>query len=204
MRVPEQFLTMKAVRIATALSAAIALCSSCAGPPPIQISYDEREDLTRFHTWDWIEGDPVYVYAPFDPAGVEQRLSAIVEGALRQRGLERAPGKGELRVAAMLVGTRRVDAYRRARAVQTLYSHHDIGGYEVQGEDVERRTVDRCRLAIYITGSHQERMLWQAVAEERYSSGCAPQLDADVARLLASFPPPAPGQPARESSAPER
>jgi hypothetical protein len=91
----------------------------------------------------------------------------------------------------MLVGTRRVDAYRRARAVQTLYSHHDIGGYEVQGEDVERRRSTAAGSPSTSPGSHQERMLWQAVAEERYSSGCAPQLDADVARLLASFPPPA-------------
>lgn len=139
-----------------------------------------------------VEGDAVFVYAPFDAVGVEQQLSELVEGALRERGLQRADEGAELRVAALLVGTRHIEAIRRARAMRTLYSHHDIGGYEVEGDDVERRPVDRCRLAIYVTGSQQEKMVWQAVSEQKHTGGCAPHLDATVANLLASFPPPPP------------
>ena len=182
-----------AVRIGSALLAAIALCAGCATPPEVQVSYDESLDLSQFRTWDWIEGDPVFVYAPFDAAGVEQQLSATVEGRLRERGLERAPGGGELRVAALLVGTRRVESIRRARAMRTLFSHHDMGSYEVESDDVERRPIDRCRLAIYVTASQQEKMIWQAVSEQKHASGgCATHLDAAVASLLASIPPPPP------------
>jgi hypothetical protein len=73
-----------------------------------------------------------------------------------------------------------------------LYGHHDIGGYEVQGEDVERRPIDRCRLAIYVTASRQEKLLWQAVSEQKRPGGCAAQLEAAVAALLESFPPSSP------------
>ena len=182
-------MTAAAVRIGSAMLAAIALCAGCAAPPAIQVTWDESEDLSRFRTWDWIEGDPVFVYAPFDAAGTEERLSALVESSLRGRGLERATEGPELRVAALLVGTRHIEVFRRARAMQTLYSHHDIGGYEVQGEDVERRPVDRCRIAIYVTASRQEKLVWQAVSEQKRPGGCAAQLDAAVANLLASFPP---------------
>ena len=181
-----------AVRIGSAVLTVIALCAGCAAPPPVQVTWDESEDLSRFRTWDWIEGDPVFVYAPFDAAGTEEHLSALVESALRRRGLARASEDPELRVAALLVGTRHIEVFRRARAMETLYSHHDIGGYEVQGEDVERRPIDRCRLAIYVTASRQEKLLWQAVSEQKRPGGCAAQLDAAVATLLESFPPPSP------------
>jgi hypothetical protein len=184
--------------------AAVALCAGCAAPPPIQVTYDECEDLSHFQTWDWIEGGAVYVYTPFDAAGGEQRLSALVEGALRARGLERAQGRAELRVAALLVGTRRVETFSRARAMQTLFSNHDLGSYEVQGEEIERRAVDRCRLAIYVTGSQQERMVWQAVSEEQHKDGCALHLEDAIASLLASFPPPPGVQAAPASSADAR
>jgi Domain of unknown function (DUF4136) len=192
MRVPEQSMAAAAARIGSAVLAAIALCAGCAAPPPVEVTYDQSEDLSRFRTWDWIEGDAVFVYTPFDAVGIEQQLSALVEGALRSRGLERAPGGAELRVAALLVGTRHVESFRRARAMQTLYSYHDIGGYEVEGEDTERRPVDRCRLAIYVTGSRQEKMIWQAVSNRKHTGGCAPHLEAAVASLLESFPPASP------------
>jgi hypothetical protein len=183
MRVPDRS------PIAWAALAALVLGLGCASQSPIQVAYDQRADLSRFRTWDWIEGDAIFVHAPYDAAGVEARLSALVESALRERGLERAPGSAEVRVAAMLVGVRHVEAYRRARAMQTLYSNHDIGGYEVQGEEEERRTVDRCRLAILLTGPHQEQLIWKGVSEAQHANGCAPHLDEAVADLLAGFPP---------------
>jgi len=192
MRVPERAVAAAAGWIGSAMLAVIALCAACATPPEVQVSYDESLDLSQFRTWDWIEGDALFVYAPFDPVAVKQQLSTLVEGALRQRGLERAPGGGELRVAALLVGTRHVESIRRARAMRTLFSHHDIGSYEVESDDVERRPIDRCRLAIYVTGSQQEKMIWQAVSELKHTGGCATHLDATVANLLASFPPPSP------------
>ena len=201
MRVPQQAMAAAAAWIGSAMLAALALCVGCAAtPPPLQVTWDEHEDLARFRTWDWIEGDPVFVSSPFDAVGMEQRLSALVEGGLRERGLERTPGRAELRVAVLLVGTRHVEMFRRARAMQTVFSHHDTGNYEVEGEDVERRSVDRCRVAIYVTGSQQEKMIWQGVSEEKHANGCAPHLGEAVASLLASFPPPPRGAAAASAS----
>jgi uncharacterized protein DUF4136 len=196
MRVPKH----SSVGISSGLFALVAgiLAAGCMSPAPIQVAWDKREDLTRFHTWDWIDGDAVFVRAPFgDEAGLKAQLSALLESSLRERGLERAPGSSELRVAALMVGTRTVQVFRRARAVQTLNSFHDIGGYEVQADDMEQSLVDRCRVAIYLTGPHQERMIWQAVSEQRHSDGCARHLEDAVADLLDRFPPrsAAPGDP---------
>jgi hypothetical protein len=187
MRVPEQ-------SPAFVLAALIALgmgwlAVGCAAPSPIQVTWDQHEDLSQFRTWDWIEGDAVFVRSTLG-ADAEERaqLSSLVERALRERGLDHAPGSGDLRVAALMIGVRTYQLISRPRAMQTLYSHHHIGGFEVQGEDMERRTVDRCRVAIYLTGPRQERIIWQAVSEQRHSDGCARHLDDAVAELLERFP----------------
>jgi len=183
MRVPEQI----AVGV---LAALIGLGAACAAPAPVAVTWDRGEDLSRFRTWDWIEGDAVLVYAPNGREDeVRQRLSGLVATALRERGLERAPGGSEVRVAALLVVHRTYQAFQRARAMQTLNSNHDVGSYEIQAEETERRPVDHVRLAVYVTGAQQERVLWQAALDERYTGGFGPHLDDAITLLLAEFPP---------------
>jgi hypothetical protein len=87
-----------------------------------------------------------------------------------------------------MVSMRTYQEFRRARAMQTLNSHHDVGTFEVQADELERRPVDRCRVAIYLAGPHQERMIWQAVSEHRHADGCARHLDDAVAELLDQLP----------------
>jgi hypothetical protein len=187
MRVPRP--SASNVRRLAIAALAIAASAGCVAQPPIAVSYDQREDLSRFRTWDWIEGQAVLVRAPFgDTEQVQLELSGLVERALRERGLAYAPGAGDLRVAALMVGTRNYQTFRRARALQTLHSYHDLGNYEVEGEDVERVPVDTCRVAIYLTGAQQERMVWQAVSHEQHDDGCAPHLDEAVRRLVEQFP----------------
>jgi hypothetical protein len=192
MRVPQQCaVSFRAFACASAALIALAFGGSagCAAPNPVHVRWDGREDLSRFRTWDWIEGDAVHVRAPFgDEAAVQEQFTALLESALRDRGLERVPGGGELRVAGLLVGMRSYQLIPRARAMQTLYSHHTMGGFEVQADDLEQRTVERCRVAIYLTGPRQERMIWQAVSEQRHSDGCVRHLDDAVAELLDRLP----------------
>lgn len=105
MHVPDRSASA-ACRLLAALAAGW-FAAGCARPTPIEVTWDEREDLSRFRTWDWIDGHAVFVRAAAgDSAEVEAQLSALVESALRERGLERTAGNGELRVAALLVGTR--------------------------------------------------------------------------------------------------
>jgi len=165
------------------------LSVACA-PSLVDVAFDQREDFSKFRTWDWIDGAALVVHAPFeDPRAIEARLAAFIEDALRERGLERAPGRAELRVAALLVAKRSYQTFRRATAMQTLNSFHHSGSYEVQSELLEMRPIDQLRLVVYITGSRQERLIWQAALDERHLNGFAPHLDGAVSHLLERFPP---------------
>ena len=71
---------------------------------------------------------------------VEAQLSALLESALRERGLERAPGGGELRVAALLVGTRTLSGVSAARArCRRSTATTTSAATRCRREDVERR-----------------------------------------------------------------
>ena len=193
MRISQRFAV--GTRAALVALAATALGAGCAAPSPVTVAWDQREDLSRFRTWDWIEGEAVLVRAPSgNEDKLQAQLSALVATALRERGLERAPGNGEIRVAALLVVHRTYQAIPRSRAMQTLHSNHDLGSYEVEAQELERRLLDRIRLSVYVTGARQERVLWQGALDEQYQGGFASHLDGAVASLLAEFPPPAQAQ----------
>jgi len=84
---------------------------------------------------------------------------------------------------------RTYQAITRTRAMQTLHSNHDVGSYEVEAQELERRPFDRIRLSVYVTGARQERVLWQGALDEQYPGGFAPHLDNAISTLLAEFPP---------------
>ena len=180
-------------------SARIAACSvalaawlavGCATRPPLTVSYDAHTDWSRFRTWDWIEGQAVVVRAPsHDEQQVQAKLTAMLESELRKRGLERTPGDGEVRVAALLVARRSVMALRRATAMQTLSSFHDMGTYEIEADATDLRPLDRLRLAVFVTGPHQEKLIWQGELNGQFLDGFTPHLDDALDSLLADFPP---------------
>ena len=179
-----------AVWVALFALGAAAFTAGCATRRPIAVTWDEREDLSRFRTWDWIDGEAVYVRTPSgNEAEVRAQLSALIASNLRERGLERAPGNAAIRVAVLLVVHRTYHAYLRTRAMQTLHSHHDTGNYEIEGQELERRPLDRIRLSVYVTGAQQERVLWQAVFDDKYLGGFGRHLDDAIGSLLAEFPP---------------
>jgi hypothetical protein len=154
----------------------------------VRVVHDERDDLSQYRTWDWIEGKALVVRAPaHDAQALESQLAALVEQTLGAHGLTRAPGAGELRVGALLVARRSLHAFRRPSAVETLSSLHETM-YEVQSEVTDLRPVDRVRVALYVTSAKQERLLWQAELEEQHIDGFVAHLDDAVVTLLASFP----------------
>jgi hypothetical protein len=157
----------------------------------VTVSHDPRDDLSSHRTWDWIDGQALVVRAPaYDAEQVEAKLAAMVESALRERGLVRAPGVGELRVAALLVARRTLHSFRRPAAMQTLSSFHETR-YEVESEVSDLRPVDRYRLSLYVTGPNQERVLWKAELTDQRIDGFVPHLPEAVEALLDGFPPPA-------------
>ena len=130
------------------------------------------------------------------PIGVDTRIGAPrgrcprrVPERLRKRGLERTPGDGEVRVAALLVARRSVMALRRATAMQTLPSFHEQGNFEIEADVTDLRAVDRLRLAVFVTGPHQEKLIWQGELNDQFLDGFTPHLDDALDSLLADFPP---------------
>src|SRR5258705_7113258 len=152
--------TLRVIALVSAIAVA-GLWAACT-TAPVAVSYDRSEDFSKYRTWDWIDGAAIVVHTLDDPPKVQAQPASLIERGLRERGLEREAGAAELRVAALLVVKRTYQVFRRARAMETLHSNHDVGTYEVQGDVMDRRAVDRCRLAIYVTGPHQERLVWQA------------------------------------------
>ena len=174
--------------VAALVSAPLLGCASA--PQPIAVQYDRSEDLSRYRTWDWIDGQAVVVRTPsHDAQQVELRLTELLAAELRKRGLERSPGNAEVRVAALLVARRSMSATRRATAMQTLPSFHDQGNYEIQADVTDLHALDRVRLSVFVTGAHQEKVLWQGELNQQFLDGFAPHLDDALETLLASFPP---------------
>jgi hypothetical protein len=172
-----------------ALVALAAICVGCAAQTPVAVTYDPRDDIARYASWDWIEGRAVVVRAPaHDAAALEQRLSAQLASELGARGLARSPGHAEIRVAALLVARRTLLAYRRGSAMQTVNSFHHTGNYELQADVTELREVDRCRLIVFVTDPVQKKLLWQGQLDDQYADGVAENLDAAVARVLEAYP----------------
>jgi hypothetical protein len=178
---------LRTVCLLTAL-AAVCLCASCAAPPRVEVVHDPAVDLSGLRTWDWIDGRAVVVRAPeYDTADLERRLSSLVEDELRAVGLTREPGNPQLRVAALLVARRTLEAMRRPTAMQTVNSFHDYGSYEVHAEVTDLRAVDRLRLAVFLTSAGQEQLLWQAQLDARYPGGFGPHLEDALASVLEDF-----------------
>ena len=172
-----------------AIAAAGCAAIACATTAPVTVMHDERDDLSQFRTWDWMEGHALVVRAPGQDAEVlETQLAALIEQELREHGLERAPGAGDLRVGAVFVARRTLQAFRRPSAVQTLTSFHETM-YEIQSEVTDLRPVDRFRLSLYVTGAQQERLLWQSELTQQKLDGFTRHLDEAVRDVLAPFPP---------------
>jgi hypothetical protein len=174
-----------AVRAALAVAC---LTMSCAPAPQVSVVRDPHVDLTGVRTWDWIEGRAVVVRAAeYDAGALESRLTALIESELSGLGFARDPVNPQLRVAALLVARRSLEAMRRPTALQTLHTFHDGGAYEVQSEVTDLRSVDRLRLAVFLTSAHQEQLLWQAQLDARYPGGFAPHLDEALATVMDDF-----------------
>lgn len=170
-----------------AVLAAVLTGFGCA--TPIDVRYDEREDFSRYRTWDWLPGQAIVVKAPFeDERALEALLARAVERELAPRRLSHAPGRGDVHVGAVFSAVRDVEYFYRHGAVETLTSFHETASYETQSVTTETRVVDRCHLALYVSSGRTQRLLWRASLRDRFSGGCRSHLEAAVGSLLERLP----------------
>jgi hypothetical protein len=171
------------------------------------VEFDEREDFSRYRTWDWLPRAARVVDAPLShtPA-LDARLARLVERALRARGFERTHGPADFFVSYYLRVQREFVTVRETPAMQQLSSLHSSPSYWIQATRSELHTYERGHLAIVVAGRRQQRVIWRGEIEGRFREDFSPHLEEVVWSLLERFPPqtkpaapaPAPPSPSRE------
>jgi len=174
-----------ALRIAVALS--VSLGVACSTSP--EISFDEREDFSRYRTWDWLPGAARTIDAPAaDSVALDLELARLVERALDRRGFERVRRRPDLRVGVRLEVRREEVTIYETHAIEQLSSLHSSPSYEVQAAVKRRQTYERSRLLVFAIEARHGRVVWEGALAARSPGRLGAQLERTIADLLERFP----------------
>ncbi len=164
------------------------VCLGVACTTIVDVMVDEREDFSRYQTWNWSPPVGPSVDAPAGRAPMlDARLVRLVEGSLRERGFERAGEGADFFVAYHLRVERRAVKVDQPFASYTLDSHHSSPSYQIEGTNTVTRIYDDIRLGIGVSNG-RGRITWQGWLEQRVEAGNDLPLDAAVAKRLSRFP----------------
>lgn len=154
----------------------------------VDVAFDEREDFSRYRTWDWLPHAVPHVDAPHrDAPALDARLARLIERALRGRGFERTGDRADFFVTYQLVLRRQTVVVYVPFAPYLLSSNHSSPSYWIEGSEKESRVYEDIHLAIDVTEG-RGRSIWHAALERRVEEGSALPLDDAVATLLERFP----------------
>jgi hypothetical protein len=154
------------------------------------ISVDEREEFSRYATWDWApRTDRAVDTSGSDGGGLDRELALLVERELERRGFERVHRRPDLRVGARLEVRREEVIRYETAALEQLSSLHSSPSFQVQKTVKRRQTYERSRLVIVATDARRCRIVWEGALEERFLGRFSPHLKRTVASLLERFPP---------------
>ncbi len=174
----------------------------------VHVAFDEREDFSRYRTWNWQPDRARTVDAPLsDALALDAALARLVESALRDRGFTRSRDRVDFFVATHLRVEREFVIVNETGAMQVLSSLHYSPSYWVQATKSVLRRYESAQLAIVVTHGHRQRRVWRGEFQGRFPGDFAPHLGNAVSRLLERFPPEpktaAPAPRPRPGSAPE-
>jgi hypothetical protein len=171
----------------------------------VDVAFDERADFSRYRSWDWLPRAARTVDAPVgEMRALDARLARLVERALRARGFERTDGRADFFVSYYFRVQREFVIVNETPAMQQLSSFHDSPSYWIQATKSELHTYERGYLAIVVSGSRQQRLIWRGEFEGRFREDFSPHLEEAVWSLLERFPPPPPAAPAPAPPPPSR
>jgi hypothetical protein len=174
-----------ALRIAAVLS--LSLGVACSTYP--EISFDEREDFSRYRTWDWLPGTARTIDAPAaNSVALDHELARFVERALERRGFERVRRRPDLRVGVRLEVRREEVTIYETHAIEQLSSLHSSPSYDVQASVKRRQTYERSRLLVFAIEARQGRVVWEGALAARSRGQLGPHLERTTADLLERFP----------------
>ena len=154
----------------------------------VDVVFDEREDFSPYHTWDWLPHPRPIVDAPDGAAAaLDARLVRIIERQLIEKGFERSGNRPDFFVTYQLALRHRTKVVDQARAPYELYSHHSDGSFLVESSERVARDYTEIQLAISVTEAGG-RALWHAKLMHLAEDVFALELDDAVAALLERFP----------------
>ena len=189
-----------AVLAASVVSASVGV--GCA--TKLDVVFDEREDFSRYRSWDWLRHGVPRVDAPQADAGaLDAHLARLIERRLLESGFERAGDRADFLVTYRLGLRRRALLVNEPMAPYLLSSHHSSASYWIEGSQQVLRVYDDIRLLIGITDT-DGRSIWHGTLERRVEYRPSLPLRDAVATLLERFPPavPGPDPPQRERERP--
>lgn len=170
------------------------LLGACASQPPVRSEYDRQADFSDYHTYTWINVDPVNTPNGRTPEISALTLSRIVdaiEDELDRKGYERAERDQRPDFAiAFTVGTRDriiVDsypaAYRGSWPWRPTYWDYDVMA----------RTYQEGMLGIDIFDEYSHRPVWHGFTYKRITEHMRddpePEIREAVRAVLSRFPP---------------
>ncbi len=188
-------------RVAIRLCAILSLGLGAACSTTVNVFLDEREDFSRYRTWDFFSRASPKVDAPYgDPRALDARVVRLIERELQGRGFEHRAGRPDFLVSYHLALRRRVVVVLEPMAPYLLSSHDSSASYLIEGGSRKVSQIhEDVRLAIGFADSSGRRRTWRAVLLRTLVDTPVLPLDDAVATLLDRFPRPAPRDAAAEA-----
>jgi len=181
---------MKSLMVVTLLT----LLAGCAETIDSRSDYDRSQSFTRYHTYAWMNEDPI---AAAGASATEvsplnrRRIVEAVEHELGAKGFAKASDRGAVDfVVAYTVGSRdRIDA----QAYPAPYSGTWRWGGPYFGREVDVRSYTEGTLAIDIFDGATHQPVWHGKAAKRITAQdiehVADRIKVGVATVLNDFPP---------------
>jgi hypothetical protein len=180
--------------VAIHLCALLSLGIGAACSTTVDVVVDEREDFSRYRTWDFYSRAHPKVDAPYgDPRALDARVARLVEQELQQRGFERNASRPDFLVSYHLALRRRVVVIEEPAAPYLLSSHTSSASYWIEGTSRNVSQVhEDLRLAIGLSDGSGRRRTWRGVLLRTVVDASVLPLDDAVATLLDRLPSPDP------------
>lgn len=156
----------------------------------VDVRFDEREDFSRYRTWDWLPHGLPNVDAHRNARALDAHLARLIERELLERGFERAADRPDFLVTYHLVLRQRVAIVDEPAAAYLLSSHHSSPSYWIEGSRKVTRVYREIRLTIGVSEAREWMMIWRATQQRTLEDARVLPLDDAVETLLDRFPRP--------------
>ena len=182
-----------AIRLAAILSLPwLVLAAGCG--TTVDVAIDEREDLSRYRSWDFFFRGVPKVDAPeLDERALDARVAGLIERELARRGFRRSSERPDFLVGYHLSLRRRAVIVEEPAAPYLLSSMNSSASYLIEGGSRKVRQMhEDLRLAIRVGGAESRRYAWRATLMQTLVNPSRLPLDDAVATLLDRLPGPGP------------